>query len=489
MRRSGIGAARIGAARIGPYRVLRLIRRGGEGSVYLGYDARLQRQVAIKLYHLPAGRRARRKVVEEARIIAGIDSERVVKIHDVILAGHYLAMIMAYVPGTDLETLLESRGALELSVLLGIATDVVAALAAIRRQGIVHGDLKASNVLVSDKGRAVLTDFGIARAPGRWAGEQGAASASALSPEHLTGDPLDVRSDLFALGCLLYRMASGEHPFIASGQLDVARLRSAEAPPLPDTLVDGTALPAPLRELIHHLLQAAPGDRPDNIQRVRQMLRHLAHERPQSLQRPVLTELAGSLQDEPDTFLPPPLPPDFPHRGVSQLADWRGLELLTLQDMRRLLSRRWSLLAIGAALLASGLLLARLLPQPHRVAMALPRIDLSPAARLPQGFTLSWLQEQVCTAALAQNGRLQFYNAPQGCPSAQGMVAGNRAPPPADETLAISLHCGVEMCLLGLARSGAGVDRYHQAVLLPGMPLVRWHAVIADVAKDSFAPT
>ncbi|GAB3286909.1 serine/threonine-protein kinase [Parahaliea aestuarii] len=481
-----MGSAAFGAPRIGPYRVLRLIRRGGQGSVYLGYDTRLQRRVAIKLYHLPPGRAERRKVVDEARIIAAIDSDRVVQIHDVILAGDYLAMIMAYVPGIDLEELLAQQGALELGALLSLATDVAAALAAVRQQGIVHGDLKASNVLVSDNGRAVLSDFGIARAPGRAIGVHGAASESALSPEHLSGEALDVRSDLFALGCLLYRMASGEHPFLRRGKLDVTRLREGDAPPLPDALIDGKPLPEGLRDLIQRLLQKSPADRPDNTHRVRQILRHLSHEQPQSLLRPPLAGLRSSLRQESEDDLPPALPQDFRRQGRSQLSDWRGFEQLTLSDVRRLLGRRRVQAAIGAVAVLTALLVALLVPRPYRVEMVMPRIETSSASQLPAGLSVRWLQVQVCKAALAQDGSLLFYNAPSSCPPAGQGVANNRQPPAANEQLEVDLHCGEELCLLGLARSGAGVERYRQAVLLPDMSLRRWQAVLVDLTRDSY---
>ena len=88
-----------GEARVGPYRILRLVNRGGQGSVYLGYDKRLHRRVAIKIYTLPPARGERKRLLREAQLIASIQSPKVVQIHDVIESSEHLAMVMEYVPG------------------------------------------------------------------------------------------------------------------------------------------------------------------------------------------------------------------------------------------------------------------------------------------------------------------------------------------------------------------------------------------------------
>lgn len=481
-----MGRPALSGPRIGPYRVLRLIRRGGQGSVYLGYDSRLQRRVAIKLYHIPGATRAeRRKVVNEARIIAGIDSDRVVKIHDVILGGDHLAMIMAYVPGIDLEELLQ-QGPLSLNALLNVGIDVAAALAAVRQQRIVHGDLKASNVLVADSGRALLSDFGIARSPGRSAVVQGAASESALCPEHFSGEPLDVRSDLFALGCLLYRMVSGEHPFIHNGRLDLKQLREGEPAALPEALADGTPLPTGLRELVRRLLQKRPSERPDNTHRVRQLLRQLAHEQPQALQRLPLAGVRSSLRHESEDDVPPALPLAFRHAGRSQLADWRGFDQLTLKDLGKLLGRRRVQATLGGLVLVSGLLLLLLIPRPYRVAMEPPRIDVAQGVILPEGLSVTWLKEGICRAARELDRPLRFYNAPPLCPQAGQGVANNRQPPAADEQLEIGLYCRSGICLLGLARKSNGNERYRQITLQPDMSLDRWQSQLERLTRASF---
>lgn len=123
---------------VGPYRILRLIKQGGQGSVYLGYDKRLHRRVAIR-YSLPSTRAARRQLLREARTVASIQSHKVVQIHDVIESSTHLAMVMEYVPGCSLEDFLTAVPSL--ASVLTVGTDVAGALALARQNHIVHGDV------------------------------------------------------------------------------------------------------------------------------------------------------------------------------------------------------------------------------------------------------------------------------------------------------------------------------------------------------------
>ena len=182
-------------ANVGPYRILRLIDQGGQGSVYLGYDERLERRVAVKIYALPRKRKPRRALLREARVIAGLQSNKVVRIYDVIESDTHLGLVMEYVPGCNLEQFLQGARASVASALT-VATDVAAALTAAHQAGVVHGDVKAANVLLTDSGRALLADFGIARrGPVHRGAGRGPGSVSALSPEQFGGAAPTFRSD------------------------------------------------------------------------------------------------------------------------------------------------------------------------------------------------------------------------------------------------------------------------------------------------------
>lgn len=470
------------SARIGRYRILRLIRQGGQGSVYLGYDSQLRRRVAVKLYQLPGERRVRREVLEEARTIAAIDSPRVVKVYDVISADQHLALVMAYVPGCDLEELLQ-QAPLPLLAILNLGIDIGAALAAVRQRRLVHGDLKASNVLVAENGHALLTDFGIARAPGS---RITTGSAAAVSPEQLRGEPLDVRSDLFALGCLLYRMIANRHPFLEEGELDPRRLLEEPPRALPGELADGTPVPGQLRDLVERLLQKNPGRRPDNTHRVRQILRELARQQPQAMARHPLAGVRSALRRESEDDVPPAIPPALRRQGRSQLGDWRGFSELSPRDVLALLRRpRVQLAALGAGLIVAAAIYL-LSPVPQRVAMRGPQLAIDGQVSLPEGLSPGWLSERVCTAAVAENRHLRFYQAPKACPQGSAGFADNRPLPPADERLDLALRCSGEVCLFGLTRARGENRLYRQAVLLAGMPLSQWAAVVSDLSRHVY---
>ncbi|HCD55342.1 MAG TPA: hypothetical protein DEQ90_07940, partial [Halieaceae bacterium] len=305
-----------GADRIGPYRILRLIRRGGQGSVFLGVDERLGRRIVAKIHALPAEPARSRKVLREAQAVAALDSSRVVKMHDVIVGDTHLAMIMEYVPGCDLEELLAERE-LSLASILIVASDVAAAIAAGRQRGIVHGDIKPGNVLVTAEGRVKLTDFGLAAEQGSVATVRG--SLSCISPEQLLGKPQDVRSDLFALGCLLYRLVAGRHPFQGRRGLDADALVHGAAPPLPAALPDGSSVPSGMASLVASLLAANPEDRPSNTHAVRRQLQAMASAQPRQLRSPLRDEAEPYFRQEASDDLPLQIPRSLSRQARSRM--------------------------------------------------------------------------------------------------------------------------------------------------------------------------
>ena len=476
-----------GTSRIGPYRILRLLREGGQGSVYLGYDSRLQRRVAVKLYRLPRERQARREMLEEARLVASIDSPRVVKLYDVISSAEHLALIMEYVPGCDLEELLQ-RGPLSLNAILNLAIDISSALASARQRRIVHGDLKASNVLVSVGGRAQLTDFGIARVVTvRGGAGNRAGSVTAVSPEQYEGKALDVRSDLFALGCLLYRLLSGQHPFVHETELDVQQLLLQNPAPLPSVLADGTPVPNAMRALVQRLLEKQPADRPVNTHRVRQILRDLARDQPQSMRQLPLAGARSVQRRESEDDLPPTIPKELSRRGRSQLGEWRGFSELTPQTVFAYVRKPRVQVAGLMVFLVAFLLAWWLAPKPHRIALLAPSFAVVHSGSLPQGMSVRWLSTRVCSAAAELDQRLLFYDAPPDCPEGRRGFADNRELPLADEQLRIGLRCSRDVCLLGLTRMQDTTEQYRQAVLLPGMTLSQWSAVVTELTERTFS--
>jgi serine/threonine-protein kinase len=207
------------------------------GEVFLAWDERLERHVAIKRLRSdrPIEDAARARFHREARAIARLNHSVIVQIYDIIESERGQHLVMEYVEGTRLDRLLVAGG-LPLGLVLRLGAELAGGLAQAHAKGILHRDLKAENVIVTHGGHAKLLDFGVAamlrqRSEGAARGDARSESpgadgsltesgmlvgtAHAMSPEQARGRALDHRSDLFALGGVLYAMLTGKPPFRA----------------------------------------------------------------------------------------------------------------------------------------------------------------------------------------------------------------------------------------------------------------------------------
>lgn len=466
-------------ASIGPYTILRLINQGGQGQVYLGYDRRLRRQVAIKIHRLPSARRARRHALDEARKIAAIQSPRVVQIYDVMDSGDYLVMVMEYVPGCDLAEYLSTVQPSVASVIT-VGADLAAALAAARQQGVVHGDLKAANVLITTAGRVKLTDFGIAREPGDGQKEQG-ASVTALSPEQALGLGLDMRADLFALGRLLYAMLAGQQPFRGSPDIAVRALLEREAVPLQAILQDAEAVPPQLLSLIQKLLDKDPAGRPANTHQVRHALRQAARQLPLSTAGSLLREARPCFRPESAADIPPPIPSQLRQRGRFTSA----LRGQWLASVGRLLSRYpgrvavWLLILLGfLAPLAS--LIDRAGPE---VYIEQTRYEVNPAARLPSEISRSFLAELVRDEVQQRVARARVRGVSGPRVYHAGLVSEDR---PGGDRLIPGLRCSELFCVFVLQRQSAEGSGSRQVVLFPEQPVEQWRQSVRETVAGLY---
>jgi len=219
------------------YRLDELVGRGGMGVVYRAEHLRLGRTAALKLL-LPEraeGEGFRERFVREARTAAAIQHPNIVTVYDAGEADDLLYIAMQYVDGTDLAAALEREGVLEPSVALATLEQIAEALDAAHALGVVHRDVKPGNVLM-DNGCAYLTDFGLTKAisaassltmDGQFVG-----TIDYMSPEQIAGDDVDGRTDVYALGCVLYQCLTGSVPFERDSQVSVmhAHLQDAPAP-------------------------------------------------------------------------------------------------------------------------------------------------------------------------------------------------------------------------------------------------------------------
>jgi serine/threonine-protein kinase len=228
-------AARV--RKIGPYRILGELGRGGMATVYRGVHEPLQREVAIKELTSDSMRdkEAQSSFPREALALANFRHQNIVTLYDLVEKNDALYMIMEYVDGPTLQQLLKD-GPLPAEVVAIICARVASALDHAHFSRIIHRDIKPANVMLSKSGEVKLMDFGIAKDEGLEAlTKEGIAigTPSYMSPEQVTGAPLDPRTDMFSLGVVAYECLTGARPFTGNSAGEVfARIRDGKYQPL-----------------------------------------------------------------------------------------------------------------------------------------------------------------------------------------------------------------------------------------------------------------
>ena len=263
----------------GRYTVRRVLGEGGQKVVYLVHDSSLDRECALAVLKTELTEpddlaRIRREAQAMARLQAHTN---IVTVYDLGEEDGLPYIVCEYVPGGDLQSELRAAaGPLPLPRALSIAADVCRALAVAHARGIVHRDVKAANIWLSEDGSAKLGDFGIAATgdstrltmTGTVVG-----SANNMSPEQAQGQPVDARSDLYAVGCLLYELVAGRPPFVGREPLAIVSQHIHAAPPSPRR--ENSAVPEAVDALVLRLLAKDPRERPDSAGAVEEELRRI----------------------------------------------------------------------------------------------------------------------------------------------------------------------------------------------------------------------
>jgi serine/threonine-protein kinase len=245
------------------YRIVAPLGRGGMGEVYRADDLRLAQVVALKF--LPA-RLARdadllRRYRDEVTAARRIAHPNVCRVYDLGEADGLTFLTMEYIDGEDLALLLRRIGRLPEDRAVAVASELCLALGAVHRQGIIHRDLKPSNVMIDGRGRVRLTDFGLAAASERVGRAQVAEGTPAyMAPEQLAGREVSTRSDLFALGLVLYELFTGRRAFPVCPSDELARRYAAGSLHSPSHHVPG--LSPSVEDVIVRCLAHNPQDRP-----------------------------------------------------------------------------------------------------------------------------------------------------------------------------------------------------------------------------------
>ncbi|WP_085367994.1 Stk1 family PASTA domain-containing Ser/Thr kinase [Leifsonia sp. NCR5] len=258
----------------GRYQVRSRIARGGMATVYLATDLRLERRVAIKVMHghLADDSTFKSRFVQEARSAARLAHPNVVNVFDQGQDSDMAYLVMEYLPGITLRDLLKDYGKLTPEQTIDIMEAVLSGLAAAHKAGIVHRDLKPENVLLADDGRIKIGDFGLARAASAntATGQALLGTIAYLSPELVTRGVADARSDIYALGIMMFEMLTGEQPFKGEQPMQIAYQHANDAVPSPSS--KNPSVPPELDDLVLWATAKDPDQRPKDA---REMLDRL----------------------------------------------------------------------------------------------------------------------------------------------------------------------------------------------------------------------
>lgn len=247
---------------LGPYLVVGEIGRGGFGTVYLAHDRRVRGE-NVRALKLLAERddSTRRRLYQEASAMARVRSPHCLRVYEVIAQESVLAIVTEFVEGASLRALLREHGRLTGPQALSVLRGALIGLAAVHAAGLVHGDVKPDNILVDRTGSARMIDFGLAEPTGTSAaGEPVSGSPTYLSPERISGSRVDGRSDLYAMGVLLFELLSGRRPFPGATAGEMLELHlHAPVPDLREVVPDAGD---ELAQLCAAALQKDPAARP-----------------------------------------------------------------------------------------------------------------------------------------------------------------------------------------------------------------------------------
>ncbi|HWH98673.1 MAG TPA: Stk1 family PASTA domain-containing Ser/Thr kinase, partial [Pseudolysinimonas sp.] len=259
----------------GRYQVRSRIARGGMATVYLATDLRLERRVAVKVMHghLADDSQFKQRFIQEARSAARLAHPNVVNVFDQGQDSESAYLVMEYLPGITLRDLLEEYGSLTPQQMIDITEAVLAGLGAAHKAGILHRDLKPENVLLADDGRIKIGDFGLARATSANTATGAAllGTIAYLSPELVTRGLADTRSDIYAVGIMMYEMLTGEQPFTGDQPMQIAYRHANE--PLPAPSSKNPKVPRELDELVLWATAKDPDQRPADARALLEQVR------------------------------------------------------------------------------------------------------------------------------------------------------------------------------------------------------------------------
>jgi alpha-glucoside transport system substrate-binding protein len=303
------------ARTIGRYEIREELGRGGMAAVYLAFDSRLDRQVALKLMdqQLSADPAFTVRFEREAKTVAGLTHNAIVSLYDFGEADGWLYLVMPFMQGGTLKDLIASKP-LPAKQAYNVIRRIGSALDKAHSQNIIHRDLKPANILLDEEQEPYLSDFGIvkvAKGDTEYLTDTGQTlgTYAYMSPEQIMGQSIDGRSDLYALGIILHEMLTGKHPFeeaTTTGAMAVAHAQQ----PVPAVTLDNQTLAAALNDVIGRAMAKDPNDRYATGREMALAFYEALTAKPETMAAGAVTSAAAGPEAETPESPPPPAVPE-----------------------------------------------------------------------------------------------------------------------------------------------------------------------------------
>jgi serine/threonine-protein kinase len=260
---------------VGSYKITEKIGEGGMGAVFKGIDLMLEREVAIKMLRpeLASQPQVLERFRAEAVTLAKLNHPNVATLHSFFRQGDDFFMVMEFVRGHTLDTVVQRSGAMDCDRAISLFCQALEGIGRAHKLGIIHRDIKPANIMLTEEGSVKVMDFGIARVLGTSRmTKQGniVGTVEYMSPEAIQGEESDARSDVYSLGILLYEMLTGRVPFVKDTEFSLMMAQIQEAPPPPRTFA--AHIPVPVEQAIMRALAKKPEARFQTVGEFREAL-------------------------------------------------------------------------------------------------------------------------------------------------------------------------------------------------------------------------
>ncbi len=303
----------------GRYELIELIGSGGMADIHRALDHQLQREVAVKILRDPLAKDQsfQENFLHEARAAANLSHPNIVTIFDFGRDDDTLYIVMEYIEGTDLKTLIRRRKHLTPLEAVELMKKISDGVGYAHRAGLVHCDLKPQNIMVTLDNKVKITDFGVSRALATIQPDEHSdivwGSPQYFSPEQASGGAPSPASDVYSLGAILYEMITGQPPFVADSAADLARLHLT-AEPIPPRSIE-SSIPEPLQQIVLKVLAKEPSARYRTADQLGQILTNISLNAVPGEHSPIDAEL-----DIPDLELAEPTSPQ--KTSATSEMDW-----------------------------------------------------------------------------------------------------------------------------------------------------------------------